>query len=933
MFRKKRLCMAVAIASIHTLPAQAQIEEIVVTATKREESLQDVPVAVSALTGEYIDQNGITNFEDYLINLPGVTAGGSGPGQNTIYIRGVASTTPNLTTAGVAGLAPNVALYLDEQPLAQPGRNLDVYTADLQRVETLAGPQGTLFGASSQAGTVRLITNKPDMSDTFGRVKMGSAFMSEGEMSSNVEGVMNIPLADNFAVRGVVYVDNKGGYIDNVQGTRTARESARFREAGTVRENGVPVSTRRAGVQSVSGSQTALDKGDTFWSNRLIGVTADGQLDLSNVNFIEANNSGLVEEDINETTYSGFRLSALWDINTDWSLLVAHSSQDIDSEGVFFADPDLGDLEIQRFNDDYLEDKFSNTNWTLTGMLGELELVYTGAFTDREADQQVDYTDYLFVGQYLPYYICDSTVSYPEYNYYYETEGFVNGLAQGTCQSPSMYVNSHTETEVFTHEFRLTTDATRRLRATAGAFYSDLTLEERNDFTYPGSREAIIYPGFGNPQQGFAPSYPFTTGYYSEPGPFPPDVIFRNDVQRTDEQLGAFGELTFDVSDQLAVTVGARWYDIEVDFEGGANASFCNGWAGNGTDVDRFGTDISDLYNGDGRYTYLADCTGGAGITFTQGQSFQEISDIIQAADPYSFSRGRFTNAYNAISDAEIQGIVNALNAPDKAAIDGAIFKGSLTWTPTGNQLYYATWSEGFRPGLLNRPGGAVGPGGYTVPFELQTDEMTNIELGWKSSYLDNSLIFNGAVFFSDIDKLQTTIFDPSIVNLFFSDNAANAEVKGIEGNFIWSPYSIEGLTVTGAFSFLDSEITEVLIPTDDVRLGDELAFAPEFQGNLQARYEWDLNNGMRAHVMPSISYSAESYSDIIRINRSRVDSWLMGSVTMGVSTDQWSAELYVNNISDERAEISRNFVFDQHRVNYARPRTVGLRVSYDFGG
>ena len=124
--------------------AQAQeanrfIEEITVTATKREESLQDVPIAVTALSGEALEELGISNFSDYVLQLPGVTAGGSGPGQNTIYIRGVASTTPNLTTAGVAGLAPNVAFYLDEQPLSQPGRNLDVYAADLQRIEVLHG--------------------------------------------------------------------------------------------------------------------------------------------------------------------------------------------------------------------------------------------------------------------------------------------------------------------------------------------------------------------------------------------------------------------------------------------------------------------------------------------------------------------------------------------------------------------------------------------------------------------------------------------------------------------------------------------------------------------------------------------------------------------------------------------------------------------------
>ena len=127
--RRGAVAAAVALA-LHAPGAHAQqqkpkrhLDEVVVTATKVEESLQDVPIAVTVLTGDAIDDLGIDNFADYVLQLPGVTAGGSGPGQNTVYIRGVASTTPNLTTAGVAGLAPNVAFYLDEQPLSQPGRS------------------------------------------------------------------------------------------------------------------------------------------------------------------------------------------------------------------------------------------------------------------------------------------------------------------------------------------------------------------------------------------------------------------------------------------------------------------------------------------------------------------------------------------------------------------------------------------------------------------------------------------------------------------------------------------------------------------------------------------------------------------------------------------------------------------------------------------
>lgn len=837
------------------MPAAAQLEEVIVTATKRSASTQDIPLAVQALGQESLNDLGITNFEDYLVQLPGVTAGGSGPGQNTIYIRGVASTTPNLTTAGVAGLSPNVALYLDEQPLAQPGRNLDVYAADLNRIEVLAGPQGTLFGASSQAGTVRLITNKPDFSGTYANTRLGTSFTKGGEMSNNVEAMVNVPVTDKLALRGVVYVDRMGGYIDNVAGQLSTRESARFRTAGTVRANGVPVSPLREGFQAGA--------------------------DLSGVNFIDADNSNRTQEDFNDASYGGFRLAGLYTINADWSLQVSHMRQQLDADGVFFSDPELDDdYEITRFQQDRMTDEFDNTAWTLEGRLGMLDVLYTGAFTDRQTDQLVDYSDYLFVGQYLPYYICDTSVSYPG-----------DAALSGTCQAPDLFVTSLTNTEVMTHEIRFNTPEDKRIRATVGGFYSDLTLEERNDFTYPGSS---LVNG-----TGFADNFPFTTGFTSDPGPFPDGVIFRNDVRRTDQQMGVYGEATFDVSDEFAVTVGARWYDIEVDLEGSANASFCNLF---GPDANAFGTDISDLYNGDGEVTFRGTCDPAAQITYSQAN----------------------------IDDAPAQ-VAAALGAPSTAQTDGVIGKLSLSWTPNEDQLWFVTLSEGFRPGLLNRPGGAQGPGDYTVPFALDTDDVTNYELGWKLDLLDGSLRLNGSLFFVEIERLQTTIFDPSITNLFFSDNAADAEVMGMEGSVDWAPASMPGLVVNGSFSILDTEITDVLTPTDDVRAGDSLAFAPEFQATIRARYTWDLANGMRAHVMPHASYSDESFSDIITINRQVMDSWFMLGVTAGVSNNAWSAELFVDNLTDEAAELSMNFVNDRNRVTLARPLTAGLRVSYDF--
>lgn len=862
---RKAIIAAVA-ATAASGGAYAQLDEIVVTATKRPESMQDIPVAVQALGEDTINDFGISNFTDYLIQLPGLTAGGSGPGQNTLYIRGLASTTPNLTTAGVAGLAPNVALYLDEQPLAQPGRNLDVYTADMSRIEVLAGPQGTLFGASSQAGTVRLITNRPDPSGVYANVKMGSAFTRGGDPSHNVEGMLNVPINDQLTMRAVVYADRKGGYIDNVPGTRDASEGARFRPEGTVRANGVPVSADRAGFQSGA--------------------------DLSDVTFLEADNSNRTESNFNDTTYAGGRLSALYDINADWSIFVSHTRQSLDSDGVFFADPNLDDLEIQRFEDDSLKDQFHNTAWTIEGRIADLEVLYTGAYTDRDTDQVIDYTDYIFAGQYHPYYTCDGSVTYPG-----------DAAPSGVCQPPNSFVKSTTRTNVQTHEIRINTPAERPFRATVGAFYSDLELKERNDFTYLGS---IAAQPFGP----FAPNFPFPGSFASDPGPFPPGVIFRNDIKRTDEQWGVFGEVTWDMSEQFALTLGTRYYDIDVDFEGTANGSFCN--SGAAEDQNAFGTNISDLFDGTGEFTFIGSCDPSLRQTFTLDDSLEDI----QAA---GLTEGQATQVFNSV------------RAPDKASTSGWIGKVSLSWRPMDNALLYATYSQGFRPGLLNRPGGAQGPQGFSVPFALDTDDVDNWEIGWKLELLDNTLRFNGSVFLVEIDRLQTTIFDPSITNLFFSDNAADAEIRGVEGDFIWMPTAVPGLTLGGAFSYLDTEITRVITPTDDVREGDRLAFAPKFQGNMRARYEWPMDGGMTGHVMPYVTYSSSAFSDIILINRDKMSSWTMFGLSAGVSQDNWSAEIYAENLFDKRAELARNFVFDRERVTYARPRTVGLRLSYGF--
>ena len=814
---------------------QDTVEEIVVTARKKSESLQDVPLAVSALRESDLEEKGVNVFEDYLLQLPGVTAGGSGPGQSTIYIRGLASTTPNLTTAGVAGLAPNVSFYLDEQPLGQPGRNLDVYAADMARIEVLAGPQGTLFGASSQAGVVRMITNKPVMGESLSSLEVEARFTHGGDEGNKVEYMSNVPLGTKSALRFVAYRDEKGGYIDQVAGSLNASQSARFRTAGTVRANGLPVSSSRAGFQAGA--------------------------DLSGVSLTNA--EAIVKDNANAVSYEGFRASVAHEINDNWNALAVVANQTIESDGVFFTDPTLDDLEIQRYTDDTIVDEFDNMSLTLEGTIGDLEVVYAGAYTDRVTDQNIDYTDYLFVGQYLPYYICDYYVTY--------TSNAPGGVPTGSCGAPNLLVDSTTNTEVTTHEFRVNAPINDTTTVTAGVFFSDLELTELNLFTYPGS--------LGN-DITYAPNYALTdisstgainngaAGWYSA-GPYSEPVIFFNDIKRTDKQQGVFGEVNMDLSETVELTVGARWYDIEVDFEGSANSSFGNGF-GN-TDQQKYGSNLSAQY------------------------------------------------APN-----------NSNGYPDVAKSDGVIGKATLAWNKSEDVMYYVTWSEGFRPGLLNRPVGASNAdGSYTVKPEVKSDEVTNLEFGWKTILQDGRLRFNGSAFMVDVSGLQSTIFDPSIVNLFFSDNAADAEISGVEGDFIYITDS--DLVLSGAFSVLDSELTKSLVPTSDVIVGTELAFAPGYQGNLNARKEWGMSSGNTGHWQAQATFSDKSYSDIMEPNKAVQDGYAYFNLRAGVSNDDWTAEVYLDNVTDKRADISNTFVFDRQRVSIIKPRTLGLRYKRSF--
>src|SRR5271167_5223568 len=202
------------------------LEEITVTAQRRSQSMQDVPISMQAFTGQALQQLNIETFDDYIKYLPNVTSANNGPGQSEVFMRGLSAGSQASQGSAATGLWPNVAIYLDNQSGQLPNRNLDVYAADLNRIEVLEGPQGTLYGAGAEAGVIRYITNEPKLDATEANVKAGYGVTAHGNPNSDVTGVLNLPLiADTMAVRAVIYDDSRGGYIDNVPANFTRKNT------------------------------------------------------------------------------------------------------------------------------------------------------------------------------------------------------------------------------------------------------------------------------------------------------------------------------------------------------------------------------------------------------------------------------------------------------------------------------------------------------------------------------------------------------------------------------------------------------------------------------------------------------------------------------------------------------------------------------------
>ena len=327
-----------AIAQSPAAQAQATPDptEIIVTAQKRSENLQRVPISIQALTTQKLEQLQIRNFADYMAYLPSTsyTTGTTGtPGNASPSFRGVA------TDGGLvlSGALPTVGTYLDEQPITTVQGAPDVHIYDIARVEALAGPQGTLFGASSEAGTIRIITNKPDSTRASGSFTAEINRISHGDVGGQLQGYFNLPLVkDRIALRTVAWYVHTGGYIDNVLRSR------RFPTSGIVQTN-----------------------------------------------------SATVEHNANDQDVYGLRAQLGIELNDSWTVTPSVNAQRSKWSGSFMSDDTkVGELKTAHYFPEFGRDEFVQAGGTITGKLANLDVTYAGYYMDRRRSDQNDYADY-----------------------------------------------------------------------------------------------------------------------------------------------------------------------------------------------------------------------------------------------------------------------------------------------------------------------------------------------------------------------------------------------------------------------------------------------------------------------------------------------------------------------------------------------------------
>jgi iron complex outermembrane recepter protein len=866
------------------------LPEITVTAQRRKESIQDVPITIQALTGDQLKELSVTSLDDVVKYLPNVTLGSNGPGQGVIFMRGLSAGMQGNQSSATIATFPNVALYLDDQSMQFPARNVDVYFVDMERIEVLEGPQGTLYGGGAQAGAIRYITNKPKLNATSGEAEATYGTTAGGDPNTAVNAVLNVALVpDKFAVRAVIYDDRRGGYISNVY--------SQF-----VRSNTDPANGYIHLAPGPGGCPNGLPPGTT---GRAAGFCTPGA-DNNQI----ANNQNLVNSAWNPVEYNGFRLSGLYEINNDWELLLTQSYQNMNAQGMSSTYPvgsnfqPLGTNQITAFSPAWDRDSYSDTSWTLNGQVDDLKLVYTGSYMARHIDQQADYTNYARA-LYGGYYMCTTTSAVGM--------GKNDGSnATPRCYSPIANWRDIVTNDHQSHEFRISTPDKNRLRGIAGIFWEQFKIFDVMNFNY----KTIPSCTPQNLSNALAGGYPCVANIIPIPGTTATDpgqrgdaTAFGEDAQRGYRQTALFGSVDYDlIPKELTATFGTRYYRYS-NYETGS--------------VYTTGTRCVDVPNGN--------CISSAGhnidaqhdnLTYSGVKSRFSLAWHVddRTLTYFTFSQGFRPGAFNRTQnlDAPLTSGNPQFKRPQSYAPD------TLTNYEVGYKAefldrkvqfnataYHMVWKDVqvlfFDPGVFgNTTFGINGPTYTTNGLELQLEAKATREL-----------TLMGTLSYNDAKETKT----PCLLSNLASSPTYGQCISQIKGQPFANPFGLQDSTP---------------------------AFSPKVEFTLRARYDWNFDN-YKSFVTVGMTHIGEMANQPASYPLGTDPAYLPGGVPQttllryimpgyslydaawGISKDQWRAQLNASNLFNSHASTNTNseqFIQQQTPV---RPRVIGFTMGYKF--
>ncbi len=732
----------------------AGLEEVLVTATKRVQSLQEIGMSVTAISERELENMGVDSYLDFAVRIPNLGTAFQADGRfdaNSPALRGVFG-------SGDKASAATTGFYIDDVPVTSA---LQPRVLDLERIEVLRGPQGSLYGARSMGGTIRLITQQPSLDETYGAVHSSVSIVEDGDENYAVDGNLNLPLVkDKLGLRVAGYYGSVSGIYDRVY--------------------------------------------DPTWTNYQTGEEVLG----TTPEFSDSDN-------VDDEEYWGGQVALKWMVTDYLSITPKYMYQKIEADGLPFADIDADNMETPRFFD---SEEPGEDEWWIASIVFNWELesgviTSTTAYYERETEEFEEEHTFL---------------------------DFIYGAAVGLPIFPiESTLSTTSEYENLSHETRFTSSFEGSWNFVVGIFYAD------NEFTrgYPPALQPGVNDALNEAAGGPA-------------NVVPGDLIFVTDQPEDVEELAIYGEVTWDVTDSLALTAGGRWYDTEVDF-----VSESDGFANGG---------------------------------------------------PSRFSGSQSESGFNPkiMASLDVNDDINLYASAAKGFRIGGV-NGQLSPTLCGDELA----EVGLNPDELRT---------------YDSDDLWSYEAGIKSTLADNRVSLNAAVFFIDwSDALQVQRL---ACGFQVDANIGDVESTGFEVEMSAAP--IEGLTLQLGVGYTETEVKDAAGFPGYLE-GDELHGIPDWTATGSVEYIWPAFGEWDGRVRADGNYYGESTS----FNNGAVverDSWDALNLRAGMMNENWDITLFVDNVTDERANLADNRSIaaempGRPRIVTNRPRTAGLEARYRF--